>query len=209
MRVITAVIAIAFGVLVLLGYFLPQELFPNAAGLQAVLLDWAVILAAAAALIGVFNLFSVQTEKIRRREKGGIYSALLVMGLIAAFTLGLFLKPQHILMQSILLEGIIIPVEASLMGLLAVSLLYAAVRLLRRRADLMGVAFIATAALIFLGSITLPFGDLPLFGTLIRPWVSQVWALGGARGILIGVGLGALLTGLRVLFGMDRPYGGK
>ena len=112
-------------------------------------------------------------------------------------------------MQSILLEGIIIPVEASLMGLLAVSLLYAAVRLLRRRADVMGVAFLITAALIFLGSITLPFGDLPLFGTLVRPWISQVWALGGARGILIGVGLGALLTGLRVLFGIDRPYGGK
>jgi len=33
--------------------------------------------------------------------------------------------------------------------------------------------------------------------------------LGGARGILIGVALGSLLTGLRVLFGFDRPYGGK
>lgn len=209
MRVITAVIAIAFGVLVLLGYFLPQALFPNAAGLQTVLLDWAVILAGAAALIGVFNLLTVHSDKVRRREKDGVYSAILVIGLIAAFILGIFLKPQHTLMQSVLLEGIIIPVEASLMGVLAISLLYAAVRLLRRRADVMGVAFIVTASLIFLGSITLPFGDLPLFGTLIRPWVSQVWAVGGARGILIGVGLGALLTGLRVLFGIDRPYGGK
>ena len=209
MRVVTAVIAIAFGVLVLLGYFLPQALFPNAASLQAVLLDWAVILAGAAALIGVFNLLAVHTDKIRRRQKDGIYSAILVIGLIAALLSGIFLKPQHTLMQSILLEGIIIPVEASLMGLLAVSLLYAAVRLLRRRADVMGVAFLVTAALIFLGSITLPFGDLPLFGTLVRPWISQVWALGGARGILIGVGLGAMLTGLRVLFGIDRPYGGR
>lgn len=209
MRVVTAVIAIAFGVLVLLGYFLPPALFPNAASLQTVLLDWAVILAGAAALIGGLNLFAVHTEKIRRREKDSVYSAILIIGLIVAFILGVFLKPQHTLMQTVLLEGIIIPVEASLMGLLAVSLLYAAVRLLRRRADLMGVAFIITAALIFLGSITLPFGDLPIFGTLVRPWISQVWALGGARGILIGVGLGALLTGLRVLFGIDRPYGGK
>jgi hypothetical protein len=29
------------------------------------------------------------------------------------------------------------------------------------------------------------------------------------RGILIGVALGALTTGLRVLFGADRPYGGS
>jgi hypothetical protein len=95
------------------------------------------------------------------------------------------------------------------MALLAVSLLYAAVRLLRRRADVMGIVFIITAALIFLGSATLPFGDVPIVGTLIRPWVTQIWALGGARGILIGVALGTITTGLRVLFGVDRPYGGK
>jgi hypothetical protein len=63
--------------------------------------------------------------------------------------------------------------------------------------------------LIFLGSATLPFGDVPIVGTLIRPWVTQIWALGGARGILIGVALGTITTGLRVLFGVDRPYGGK
>lgn len=204
MRVLTAIIAIAVGVLVLLGYFLPQ-----AAVLQIVLLDWAIILAGTAALIGIFNLVSVHTDKIRRRAKDGIYSAMLIMGLFATFIFGLVLKPQNPTLQSIVLNGIIIPVEATLMGLLAVSLLYAAVRLLRRRADLMSIVFIITAALIFLGSATLPFGDVPIFGTLIRPWVSQIWALGGARGILIGVALGTLTTGLRVLFGMDRPYGGN
>jgi hypothetical protein len=204
MRVLTAIIAIAVGVLVLLGYFLPQ-----AAVLQIVLLDWAIILAGTAALIGIINLFSVHADKIRRGEKDGIYSVMLITGLFATFIFGVVLKPQNPVMQSIVLNGIIIPVEATLMGLLAVSLLYAAVRLLRRRADLMSIVFIVTAALIFLGSATLPFGDVPIFGTLIRPWVSQIWALGGARGILIGVALGTLTTGLRVLFAMDRPYGGN
>lgn len=204
MRVLTAIIAIAVGILVLLGYFLPQ-----AAVLQIVLLDWAIILAGTAALIGIFNLVSVHADKIRRRAKDGIYSAMLIMGLFVTFVLGVVLKPQNPIMQSIVLNGIIIPIEATLMGLLAVSLLYAAVRLLRRRADLMSIVFIVTAALIILGSATLPFGDVPIVGTLIRPWVSQIWALGGARGILIGVALGTLTTGLRVLFGMDRPYGGN
>lgn len=204
MRILTAIIAIAFGILVLLGYFLPQ-----AAGLQTLLLDWAVILAGTAALIGIFNLASVHSEKIRRRAKDGIYSAILIIGLFGAFFLTLILKPQSPILQTFLLNGIIIPVEASLMGLLAVTLLYAAVRLLRRRADIMGIVFIAAASLIFIGSATLPFGDIPIIGTLLRPWVSQVWALGGARGILIGVALGTLTTGLRVLFGIDRPYGGK
>ncbi|GMV34998.1 MAG: hypothetical protein DCC59_04630 [Chloroflexi bacterium] len=204
MRVLTAIIAIAVGILILLGYFLPQ-----AAVVQVVLLDWAIVLAGTAALIGVFNLVAVHAEKIRRKEKNGVYSAILIIGLFASFLFGLVLKPQSDFMQFVVLEGVIIPVEASLMALLAVSLLYAAVRLLRRRADVMSVFFVLAASLIFLGSVTLPFGDIPLIGTLIRPWVSQILALGGARGILIGVALGALTTGLRVLFGVDRPYGGR
>lgn len=204
MRILTAIIAIAVGILVLLGYF-----FTQAAVIQAVLLDWAIILAGTAALIGIFNLITVHTDKIRRHEKDGVYSAILIIGLVGAFFFGVVLKPQSPFLQSVLLEGVIIPVEASLMGLLAVSLLYAAVRLMRRRMEMMSVIFILTAALVFLGSVTLPFGEIPLIGTLIRPWVSQIWAVGGARGILIGVGLGALMTGLRVLFGIDRPYGGK
>ena len=204
MRVFTAIIAIAVGILVLLGYFLPQ-----AAVFQVILLDWAIIFAGAAALIGIFNLVNVHADKIRRRAKDSVYSAILIMGLFATFIFALILKPQNVYVQAFILKGIIIPIEASLMALLAVSLLYAAVRLLRQRADVMGIVFVVTAALIFLGSATLPFGDVPIFGTLIRPWVTQILALGGARGILIGVALGTLTTGLRVLFGVDRPYGGK
>lgn len=203
MRVFTALIAIATGILVLLGYFLPQAI-----GIQTLLLNWAIILAGVAALVGIFNLITVHTDKIRRAEKGSVYSALLVIALAATFIFGMILRPQHQAMQ-VLLNGIILPVEATLMGLLTVSLLYAAIRLLRRRADVMGVVFLLTAVLIFIGSATLPFGDMPVFGTLVRPWVAQIWALGGARGILIGVALGTLTTGLRVLFGLDRPYGGN
>jgi hypothetical protein len=203
MRVFTAVIAIAVGLMVLLGYF-----FPQFTDIQTLLLNWAIILAGVATVIGVFNLITVHTDKIRRAEKGSIYSAILVIGLVATLIFGLLLRPQHPVMQ-VVLNGIIFPVEATLMGLLTISLLYAAIRLLRRRADVMSIVFILTAAIIFLGSATLPFGDVLIFGTLIRPWMSQILALGGARGILIGVALGTLVTGIRVLFGIDRPYGGK
>jgi hypothetical protein len=204
MRIVTAVIAIATGAMILLGYFLPQFV-----GLQTLLLNWAVILVAVATLVGIFNLISVHSHKIRRAEKGSVYSALLIIGLVATFALGIILRPQHPIMQAIILNGFIVPIEASLMGLLTITLLYAAMRLLRRRTDVMSIIFIITAAIIFIGSATLPFGDVPIFGTLIRPWVTNILALGGARGILIGVAIGTLVTGLRVLFGIDRPYGGK
>jgi hypothetical protein len=122
--------------------------------------------------------------------------------------LGIFLRPEHSAMKKVVMDGIIVPVEAALMGILTISLLYAAIRLLRRRVDLMSILFLLTAVIILLGSATLPFGDMPLIGTFSR-WVTQVLALGGMRGLLIGVALGTLTTGLRVLIGADRPYGGN
>lgn len=202
MRVVTAFIAICAGVLILLGYFIP-----SLAGVQTLLLNWAIILAGAATLVGIFNLTLVHIDKVRRGEKGSVYSALLVISLWMTFLFGIVLRPGHDAMK-IAVYGIIIPSEAALMGLLTISLLYAAIRLLRRRVDLMSIVFLITAALIILGSATLPFGDVPVIGVFSR-WVTQVWALGGARGILIGVSLGILTTGLRVLFGADRPYGGN
>ena len=202
MRVFTASTAIAAGILILGGYF-----FPALVGVQTLLLNWAIILTGVAALAGIFNLISVHTDKVRRSEKGGIYSALLVISLIATFSLGIILRPEHSAMKSVM-NGIIIPSEAALFGILTISLLYAAIRLLRRRVDVMSIFFLLTAVFLLFGSATLPFGDIPVFGTLAR-WVTQVWALGGVRGILIGVALGALTTGLRILFGADRPYGGS
>jgi hypothetical protein len=202
MRVVTTVIAIAFGILVLCGYF-----FPAFAVLQTYLLNWAVILTGVAALVGIFNLISVHADKVRRGEKGGVYSALLVISLVGTFFLGIFLRPEHIAMKA-LMAGIIIPTEAALMGILTISLLYAAIRLMRRRVDVTSIFFLLTAVFLFFGSAIMAFGDIPLLGTLSR-WVTEVWVLGGVRGILIGVALGALTTGLRVLFGADRPYGGS
>ena len=202
MRFINMAFAIAAGLLVLLGYFI--ESF---ASIQTLLLNWAMILAGAAALVGVFNLLLVHGDKIRQRARGALYSLTLIVALIATFLLGLFLGPDHGSMR-VLVQGVVVPAEAMLMGLLTVTLLYAAIRLLRRRTDMMSIIFLVTAVLILLGTATLPFGNMPLFNG-IRTWLTQVWAVGGARGILIGVALGTLTTGLRVLFGADRPYGGK
>lgn len=203
MRVVAVVLAVLSGLIVLAGYFIPAL-----AGIQVILLSWTIILAGTATVVGVFNLISVHGNKITHREKGGVYSALLLLSLFATFIFGIGLGPHNPNMQ-MLVNAIIVPVESTLMALLAVTLLYAGIRLLRRRTDLMSVIFLLTAALMLFASATLPFGEISPLNNWIRPWVQQVLALGGTRGILIGVALGALTTGLRVLFGADRPYGGK
>jgi hypothetical protein len=207
MRIITAIIAIAVGLLVLMGYFVPTQ---ATLGIQSLLLNWAMLMVAAAAVVGVLNLVFVHADKIRRREKGNLYSAILIAFLFGTFMLGMILSPAHQIMR-VLLNGVILPIEAALMAILTVTLLYAAVRLLRRRTDFTSIVFLLTAALILFGSATLPsmFGaNIPVISSL-STGIQQVLAVGGARGILIGVSLGTLLTGLRVLSAMDRPYGGN
>jgi hypothetical protein len=203
MRIFTAAFAIAAGLIVLLGYFYPAQL----ESLRLVLLDWAIIIAALAVLIGIYNLIAVQMEKIRTRQKGGTYGALLVIALIITFGMGLILGPENPYMR-LTIDAIIVPVEASLMAILAVTLIYASIRLLRRRLDVMSVVFLAVAVIFLLAIVPIPFGGVNVLQDFVLQ-VAGMFSRGGARGLLIGIALGTLLTGLRVLFGIDRPYGGN
>lgn len=202
MRIFTAAFAIAAGLIVLLGYFYPNQLEP----LRLILVDWAIIIAGMAVLVGIFNLVAVQMEKVRSRQKGGVYSALLVISLIITFGLGLILGPENPYML-LTVNAIVVPVEASLMAILAVTLIYASIRLLRRRVDVMSVVFLAVAVIFLIAIMPTPFGPVP--GDWLILQVAGMFSRGGARGLLIGIALGTLLTGLRVIFGVDRPYGGS
>jgi hypothetical protein len=203
--IFSAFIAISVGVIVLLGYFID---IPALTSLRGILLDWAVILAAFALFVGIFNIISIHSIKIKTEQKGRGYSILLIVSLLVTLALGLILKPEHQVVRT-LFSSVQIPVEKSLMALLVVTLTYASIRLLRTRNNLISVIFLITALLVFLGTVPLPFIEIRFLGEVLRPFIAQVLATAGARGILLGVALGTLTTGLRILFGADRPYGSK
>jgi hypothetical protein len=199
---ISTSIAIAVGLLVLMGYFVPLAPFLT---LQSTLVHWAVILAAFALLIGVANLLWTHWSKIRRQEKGSVYSLVLITSLLLTMVVVGVLGPTSSWSMWIF-SNIQTPVESSLMALLAFVLLFSGVRLLRRRMDLFSIIFLITAILVILGTAPLFFtGQLSVFGQ-IRTLIAQIPATAGARGILLGVSLGILVTGLRILVGSDRPY---
>jgi len=203
MRVFTAAFAIASGLIVLIGYFVP---LPPLMQLRLILTDWAIVIAGFAVLIGIFNLVAVQMEKIRARQVGSIYGAVLVLSLILTFGFGLLLGPDDPFMR-LAVDAVIVPVEAALMAILAVTLIYASIRLLRRRVDLMSILFLVVAVLFLIAIMPTPIGQLP--GSQFILDITGMFSRGGARGLLLGIALGTLLTGLRVLFGIDRPYGGN
>jgi hypothetical protein len=208
--IFNAVIAIASGIIVLLGYFTNFLQFDK---LRILILQVAVLLAGWAIIIGVWNLFSVHFQKFRQRGPGAVYSIVLLGFFVMTFAiivLGYFLpyfSPYLKQFQDILLNGLMVPAEISLMAILSVTLLYASVRMLRWRTDLKTILFLVTALLVLVGVGPWPI-QIPFVSDLLHSGI-QVLATGGARGILIGVALGTLTTGLRILFGTDRPYGGK
>jgi len=203
MRIASAVVAIVIGLLVLIGYFVPVE---NLVQLRLILVQWANIMVAVAILVGVMNLFGVHWKKISTRQKNGVYSILLIFSLFFTAVLGIVGADSPVL--NFVLDAIIVPAEVTLMALLAVTLIYARARLLRRRVDVMSLIFLVFAIITLLLTMPLPFGKIP-GADFVRGLITNFFALAGARGILIGVTLGALTTGLRVLFGIDRPYGGN
>ena len=204
MRFIATIFAIASGIIVLLGYFYPIPLLLQ---LRLLLTNWAVIIAAAAVLIGIYNLIAVHTEKIQDKAKGSANSWVLIISLfltIVFLAYGVFSGTQEFVTR-LVADAFIVPVEASLMAILTVTLIYASIRLLRRRLDVMSVLFLVAAVLFLIAFMPTPLNaGIPAIAQFMN-----VFSTGGARGLLIGIALGVLLTGLRVIFGVDRPYGGQ
>lgn len=196
--------AIAFGWIVLAGYFITDPLLKQ---LQSVLLGWAVVLAGIAALVAILNLVGVHWRKLSRGGERDLLSLVMILAFIATFAAGVWLTPDHAQFKQAV-TAIQLPIETSLLAVLAVSLAFAAVRLVPRRRNWMAVVFVLSAALFWLlgsGVLTM-VGSPPGLGGLSG--VLERFTLAGGRGILLGIALGSLTVGLRVILGQDRPYRG-
>jgi hypothetical protein len=223
-RLVTAIIPSVITILAILAT-LPTYLVPALAGLRAVLVELAVIVAAFAMLLGVVNVLHVHGTNIIRR-RGWFYSLVLLLSfvgvlLVALFDLVLSLNrvPAAALAQqatsgtamTLVYQYILIPIQASLTALLPFFLAFAAYRALRMRrtvgSTLSALVFLITAIVVLLGQ--LPLSNLPLLvGSGLRTTrdaIMGVWAMAGMRGILLGVALGIIATALRVLILADRP----
>jgi hypothetical protein len=202
--IISAAIAIATGALVALGYFLD---LPQLGNLRQLFLEWAILIAAMALLVGVLNMTLVHLRRIGNGGSKAVYSAVLLAGLIITFLIGIVVGSESGF-SLLIFNTIQIPVEVTLMAVLAVSLAYASARMLNQRLSVFSVIFVGTALIVLLGTARFPWGSIPVLGDVILPLLRDVFATAGGRGILLGVALGTIATSLRILLGADRPYGG-
>jgi len=190
-----------FGLVVFLSY-----LVPGMDAIQAALVDWAVIVGTMSLVfLGGLNVLAVHWDKIRHLEKGWVYSLFLWLGFGVMLGTGFVEGPDGELI-SLIFKHVQFPLQATIFSLLAFFVATAAYRAFRVR-SLESLAFLLVAVVVLLGQIP-GWGLDALRETLpwARAWILSVMSLGGARGILLGVALGTIVVGLRLLIGIDRPY---
>jgi hypothetical protein len=204
-RTIAVIVAISAGILVLLGYFF--DLY--AWGLDAirlVILRWAMILAAMALWVGAGNLVRVHGRKIFSHQAGSGYSLVTLVSLALTLAVVFFTGPDGMMTQWVF-EHILLPIETSLMALLAIVLIYASVRMMRRRLNPFAIILFVTVIILLFGTTNWMGMEASRF-SMLREWILAVPVTAGARGMLLGIALGIIATGVRILVGFDRPYEG-
>jgi len=130
---VSTAIAIAVGIVVLLGYFIPIALLQN---IRMLLLGWAVAIMGVAALVGILNMVGVHWRRIRGEQNRDYYSLIFLLAFIITFVVGLWLTPADPMFQRVV-TSIQVPVATTFMALLAVSLAYSSLRLLQKHANIL------------------------------------------------------------------------
>ncbi len=199
-RILATAIAILCGATVLAGGVWPVTPLRE---LRDILLQWTMIVGAFAFLLAFLNLLRANSARLKRKGRGRVPSLLIVisaLGTVALVTWELLWEGSSGIWSQYLVKNFLVPGESALLALTAMTLLLSGLQIFRVRRNLGSLLFLTVALLLLLKTV-------PVTGFLgeIAAWVERVLALAGMRGLIIGVAIGALLSGLRTLF-VTRPY---
>lgn len=190
-------VAIAVGLVVLLDFFFTHPLLDT---IGIAFREWTIILTAFAMLLGLTNLWLVHLLRVVRRNEPGVgYSAIVLLTSTIVIFIGLLFGLPSAPMAW-LFDNVYVPLQGTFFALVAFFLATAAYRALRAQ-NVETTLMLIAALIVFLG-------QMPLLNALgdAKEWVLRVPSEAGVRGILLGVALGTIATGLRLIVGIDRPY---
>ncbi|HEX5030213.1 MAG TPA: hypothetical protein VFX78_02000 [Candidatus Eisenbacteria bacterium] len=205
-REIPIVITLVAGLFMLLAWFVPHPTVKAAyEGLQ----NWAIVVVGFTYVLGVANLLRINTRQVSRKERDWPYKMVLIAGLLVTMVVG-FSEGNHYTDVDSRFQWIYrtfySPMTATMFSLLAFFIASAAFRAFRIRS--------VEALLLAIAAFILMIGRVPL-GAAIHPaipaaadWLMEIPQNAAKRGILIGAALGVMATGIRVILGLEKTYGG-
>jgi len=212
-------LAIVFitGVLTLASYYVPHKVSVDYIETMS---QWENIVVAFAFLLGLISLFFSHYNKITRKVDGWGYSIFVFIGFLA------MIIPAYTSGGKQMVEGVLTPLgwaykyiytalSGTMFAVLAFYIVSTAYRSFRIKSKQAFVLFVA-AFILILGKV--PLGQIIWDSVLgwtgqsvssVIEWIMQVPAVAGKRGIMIGISIGAIVTSLKIIFGIEKQYMGK
>ena len=192
-------VAAAAGLVVLIGSLVPM---PALSDLRTTFVRWATVLGTFALLLAYVNILRVHLKRlVDKRTSHSIASGVLLVSALASLAIVIWQGAEGPITQ-IVLQDVLVPGQAALLALTAVTLVLGGMRLLQSRRRITSVIFFAVAILMLISAV--PF----IYPQALDVVLGLVTAGGvaGMRGLLIGVVFGVTMTGLKIIVGVDRPH---
>jgi hypothetical protein len=204
------------GIFMILKYFTTYSPF---AKIAEELEQWGMVTLSFAIILGVLNLIKINLKAVVERKKDWGYKLLLLVSMFTMMVAGgikWYLEEVagrqsnglpvaiHNSLFDFLFDHVYFPLSATIFALLAFFVASAAFRAFRAKN--------IHATLLLVAAVIVMIGRVPVGGALWKgfPWL-QEWIMtwpntAGQRAIQIGAAIGMIATGLRVIFGIEKPY---
>ncbi|RME22015.1 MAG: hypothetical protein D6798_16815 [Deltaproteobacteria bacterium] len=206
-RTLPLIITFLVGIFMVGEFFIPHYRYRI---WTAEFLEWGLILAAAAFLLGLINLVQVNLPKVIHRDKDWGYKLVMLVSLAATLIIGAFggqARQDPGATYKWIYDYVFVPLNATMFALLAFYIASAAFRAFRAR-NLEAGLLLGAAIIVMIARV--PAGEaLPLVGDRLPQfmnWIMDVPNTAARRAIFIGAALGAVSTGLRVILGLERSH---
>ena len=198
-------ITLFFGLFMILQYFVPHWRINEMAGTFQ---QWAVIVLVFAYVLGIANLIRINLDVVSKKGRDWQYKIITIVVLFATLLIGLIggITPGSFFNDRLYLS-MYVPMSSTMYATLAFFIASAAFRAFRVRTWQAGLLAV-TAVIVMLGRVPvgrMVWSDMPG----LVDWVMEVPNMVAQRGILIGAALGAVATGLKMVFGIERSYLGR
>lgn len=205
-RDIPLAITFLVGVIAVLDYYTTLE---SVTATFTVIKNWGVVLQAFALGLGAVNLFRVHGKRLSERTRDDwIFSGWLLLMLVLFVVVGLGTGQYDAsTTYQWIYNALYLPLGATMYSSLAFYMAYGSYKVLRARNF--------EAALLFITAVLVIIGNTPIFPATypgffhLREWIFGPIVSGAYRGIRIGVGIGAVILGIRTLVGLETGYLGR
>ncbi|NLA59785.1 MAG: hypothetical protein GX863_01605 [Firmicutes bacterium] len=201
-------IAIGFvvGVLILFEYFF-KAMAPGVSDIATKAQNWGSIVSAFAMGLAAANLVVIHGRRIRSKHPDAWMSWILYLGILVMVATGLSAQESALHnVYSFLYDGLYLPLGTAMFSIMVFFIASAARRAFRARN--------IDAMFLLVSGLLVMLGNAPLM-RMVSPWFPKASAwfmsyanVAGNRAIMIGAALGMVLTGFRVIVGIDRSYFG-